>query len=176
MTAAIKGATIPEAIRQFIGFYPITMALVSDSIINVECPQKTTLRYKGRIVDEKGEAAEYANIVLLSPADSSFIAGGVSNKSGYFVIPCNARRVIARVSYVGYKTRQWTTASPDHGTIRLQADQFTLHQIDVTRIRPTISYKGDRTVVDIRHSILGTGNNAESLLDQLPGDNYLTLT
>lgn len=169
VTATIKGATIPEAIRQLIGFYPITMTMVGDSIINVECPLKTTLRYKGRIVDEKGKAAEYANIVLLSPADSSFIAGGVSNESGYFVIPCNARRVIARVSYVGYKTRQWTTASPALGTIRLQADQFTLHQIDVTRIRPTISYKGDRTVVDIRHSILGTGNNAESLLDQLPG-------
>ena len=127
VTADIKGATIPEAIRQLIGFYPISMTMVSDSIINVECSQKTTLRYKGRVIDDKGEPAEYANVVLLSPADSSFLAGGVSNESGYFVIPCNVRRVIAKVTYVGYKTRQWTAASPDLGTIRLQADRFTLH-------------------------------------------------
>ena len=169
VTTSVKGETIPEAIRHLIGFYPISMTTVGDSIINVECSQKTALRYKGRVVDDKGEAAEYANIVLLSPADSSFLAGGVSNESGYFVIPCNARRVIAKVTYVGYKTRLWTAASPDLGTIRLQADTHTLRQVNVTRLRPTITYKGDRTVVDIRHSILGIGNSAESLLDQLPG-------
>ena len=123
VTAAIKGATIPEAIRHLIGFYPISMTMVGDSIINVECSQKTVLRYKGRVIDEKGEPAEYANVVLLSPTDSSFLAGGVSNESGYFVIPCNARRVIAKVTYVGYKSKLWTAASPDLGTIRLQADR-----------------------------------------------------
>ena len=169
VTAAIKGATIPDAIRHLIGFYPISMTMVGDSIINVECSQKTTLRYKGRVIDDKGEPAEYANVVLLSPADSSFLAGGVSNESGYFVIPCNVRRVIAKVTYVGYKSKLWTAASPDLGTIRLQADRYTLSQVNVTRMRPTVTYKGDRTVVDIRHSILGIGNSAESLLDQLPG-------
>jgi hypothetical protein len=78
------------------------------------------------VVDDKGEPAEYANVVLLSPTDSSFLAGGVSNESGYFVIPCNARRVIAKVTYVGYKSKLWTAASPDLGTIRLQADRYTL--------------------------------------------------
>ena len=91
VTASIKGETIPDAIRHLIGFYPISMTMVGDSIINVECSQKTVLRYKGRVVDDKGEPAEYANVVLLSPTDSSFLAGGVSNESGYFVIPCNAQ-------------------------------------------------------------------------------------
>ena len=44
VTAAIKGATIPDAIRHLIGFYPISMTMVGDSIINVECSQKTVLR------------------------------------------------------------------------------------------------------------------------------------
>ena len=34
---------------QLIGFYPIRMTQVEDNIM-VECTQKTTLRYKGRIV------------------------------------------------------------------------------------------------------------------------------
>lgn len=168
VTAAVKGATIPEAIRQLIGFNPITMTMVGDSIINVECSQKTTLRYKGRIVDEKGEAAEYANIVLLSPADSSFIADGVSNESGYFVIPCNARRVIARVSYVGYKTQQWTAVSPDLGTIRLQADRFTLHGVTVKTQRPQYRAAKGGMTIDVEHSVLSKMGTAIDVLGQLP--------
>ena len=168
VTADIKGATIPEAIRQLIGFYPITMTMVSDSIINVECSQKSTLRYKGRIVDEKGEAAEYANIVLLSTADSSFIAGGVSNESGYFVIPCNARHVIARVSYVGYKTRQWTAASSDLGTIRLQADRYTLKGVTVKTQRPQYRAAKGGMTIDVEHSVLSKMGTAVDVLGQLP--------
>ena len=168
VTADIKGATIPEAIRQLIGFYPITMTMVSDSIINVECSQKSTLRYKGRIVDEKGEAAEYANIVLLSTADSSFIAGGVSNESGYFVIPCNVRHVIVRVSYVGYKTRQWTAASSDLGTIRLQADRFTLHGVTVKTQRPQYRAAKGGMNIDVEHSVLSKMGTAIDVLGQLP--------
>lgn len=55
VTASIRGETIPEAIRHLIGFYSISMTMVGDSIINVECSQKTVLRYKGRVVDDKGE-------------------------------------------------------------------------------------------------------------------------
>ena len=108
-------------------------------------------------------------MVLLSPVDSTFLAGGVSNESGYFVIPCDAGSVIVRVSYAGYKTILQSSASPDLGTIRLYPAAHALREVRVTGMRPAITYKDDRTVVDIGHSILGTGNNAESLLDQLPG-------
>lgn len=67
-------------------FQNVTMP--NDSTISVECLQKTRRRYKGRVVDEHGQPAEFANIALLSPADSAVIAGGVSNADGYFVIPC----------------------------------------------------------------------------------------
>ena len=80
VTASVKGASIPEAIRHLIGFYPISMTMVGDSIINVECSQKTALRYKGRVIDEKGEPAEYANVVLLSPPTLRSLPGGVSNE------------------------------------------------------------------------------------------------
>ena len=55
VTTAIRGETVHEAIRHIIGFYPISMTMVGDSIINVECVQKEALRYKGRVVDDKGE-------------------------------------------------------------------------------------------------------------------------
>ena len=109
VTKSIRNQSVPDAIMQLIGFYPIRMTQVEDNIM-VECTQKTTLRYKGRIIDESGNAAEYANITLLSPIDSTIVGHGVSNENGSFVIPCNSRKVLARITYVGYKTSTVYTA------------------------------------------------------------------
>ena len=93
-----------------IGFYPIRMTVEpgianpSQQEIIVECPQKTALRYKGTVIDEQGQPVAYANIALLSPQDSTLITGGVSNESGFFVIPCEQKPVLARISFVGPRT------------------------------------------------------------------------
>ena len=104
VTANVKDMTVPQTIRQLIGFYPIQATIVNDSVISVECTQDGKWRYKGRIVDEKGNPFEFANITLRSLQDSSIIAYGVSNGNGFFVIPCNNTKVIVRISYVGYQT------------------------------------------------------------------------
>ena len=82
ITTSIRRKSVPDAIRQMIGFYPIRMT-VEDREIVVECPQKAASRYKGTVIDEQGKPIAYANIALLSPQDSTLITGGVSNESGY---------------------------------------------------------------------------------------------
>ena len=103
ITTSVHRKSVPDAIRQMIGFYPIRMSVDGQEII-VECLQKTATRYKGNIVDEHGQPVAYANIAILSPQDSTLITGGVSNENGLFVIPCEQHPVLARISYVGYKT------------------------------------------------------------------------
>lgn len=88
VTTTVRNSTVKEAIAQLIGFYPIRLAEGEEGKLYVECTQKTPLRYKGRIIDENGQPLEYANVALLSPIDSSYITGGVSNASGCFFIPC----------------------------------------------------------------------------------------
>ena len=78
VTANVKGMTVPQTIRQLIGFYPIQATIVNDSVISVECSQDGKWRYKGRVVDGKGRPFEFANITLRSLQDSSIIAKGVS--------------------------------------------------------------------------------------------------
>ena len=63
ITTSIHRKSVPDAIRQMIGFYPIRMT-VDDKEIIVECPQKTAPRYKGTIIDEQGQPIAYANIAL----------------------------------------------------------------------------------------------------------------
>ncbi len=77
ITTSVRRKTVPDAIQQMIGFYPIHMT-VEDKEIIVECPQKNVPRYKGVIIDEKGLPVAYANIALLSPQDSTLLTGGIS--------------------------------------------------------------------------------------------------
>ena len=41
VTTSVSNKTIPDAIRQIIGFYPVRMTIVGDSDIYVECTHKT---------------------------------------------------------------------------------------------------------------------------------------
>ena len=168
ITADIKNATVPDAIRQMIGFYPITMAFPTDSIIMVECSKKTDYRFKGRIVDENGQPAEFANITLLSPSDSSTIGVGVSNVSGYFVIPCQAKKVIARISYVGYKTIQRVYTNPQMGVIRLSQDRYTLNGVVVKGHKSILHAESDRLQYIVASDAFAKGLNGAELLSRVP--------
>ena len=101
VTTTVSRKTLPDAITQMIGFYPIRM-IVDDSNpeekkIFVECTHKTDRHLTGTIIDEQGQPVAYANVAILNPADSTLLSGGVSNESGYFAIPYEQPTVIARI-------------------------------------------------------------------------------
>ena len=134
ITLSIKRQTVPDAIRQMIGFYPITITEQANNIF-VECISKGRKRFKGCLVDETGHPMEYANVMLLSATDSTFLAGGVTNASGVFVIPYDADRFIARFSYVVYKTLTRIFLTPNAGTVTLHPDRFTVKTVNGKRLR-----------------------------------------
>ena len=165
ITTSIRRKSVPDAIRQMIGFYPIRMT-VEDREIVVECPQKAAPRYKGTIIDEQGQPIAYANIALLSPQDSTLITGGVSNESGYFVIPCEQIPVLARISYVGYKTGYAIFETRNVGSITLKLETIKLNGVQV---------KGERIVSSTENGHLVY--NMPMLLQVYPADNvYDALT
>lgn len=86
--ANVRQQSISDAVRQLMGFYPMSMTMPADSIISVECVQKLAFRCKGRILDERGRPLAYANVALLAPVDSACINGGVSNEGGDFIRRC----------------------------------------------------------------------------------------
>ena len=165
ITTSIRRKSVPDAIRQMIGFYPIRMT-VEDREIVVECPQKAASRYKGTVIDEQGLPIAYANIALLSPQDSTLITGGVSNESGHFVIPCEQIPVLARISYVGYKTGYAILDTRNVGRITLKLETIKLNGVQV---------KGERIVSSTENGHLVY--NMPMLLQVYPADNvYDALT
>ncbi|MCI6161140.1 MAG: outer membrane beta-barrel protein [Prevotella sp.] len=169
VTASVRNKRVGDAIQQLIGFYPILMTVGENNDIYVECVQKTERKYIGRLVNRSNSPIEFANVALLNPGDSSFVTGGVTNSDGLFVIPCDVQPVLARLSFVGYRTAYVRLEQSRVGTIRLYEDTQRLKEVKVTTLRPTVTYRGDRYSVHIGNTLLGVGNTAESLLTQLPG-------
>lgn len=167
VTKSIRNMSVPNAIMQLIGFYPIRMTQVENNIM-VECTQKSTLRYKGRIVDERGNAAEYATIALLSPIDSTIVGQGVSNENGYFVIPSNYRKVLARITYIGYKTVNRIFNNTEMGIIRLQPKTMTVKGVVVKGDRPQYKMLPGGMEVAIEHTLLSKMANTFDVLNLLP--------
>ena len=177
ITTSVHRKTVPDAIRQMIGFYPIRMTVEpgianpSQQEIIVECPQKTAPRYKGTVIDKQGQPVAYANIALLSPQDSTLITGGVSNESGFFVIPCEQKPVLARISFVGYKTEFVLFDSRNAGNIRLKPETIMLNGVKVTGDR--IFSKAENGHLTYNMPMLlevYPANDAYEALTRIPGD------
>ena len=163
ITTNVKNKHLPEAIQQMIGFYPIRVTTSTDEDgrkIFVECTHKTDRRLTGTIIDEQGQPIAYANVAILNPADSTLLSGGVSNESGYFAIPYEQYKVLARISYVGYKTIYKICSQPEVGTIRLQPETIRLNGVQV---------KGERIVSSTENGHLVY--NMPMLLQLYPADN-----
>jgi hypothetical protein len=169
ITTNVKNQSVPDAIRQMIGFYPISIAYPTDSIISVECSQKTELRYKGRVIDENGQPVSFANIALLSYQDSTLINGGISNENGDFVIPCDWKKVILRITYVGYKTITKVVNVAALGVIKIQPENFTLKAVTVKGERPQYQAKGSSIITNVAGTVLERLHTSNELLMQIPG-------
>ncbi len=171
ITTTVKNKHLPEAIQQMIGFYPIRVTTSTEEDghkIFVECIQKTETRYKGNIIDEQGQPVAYANVYLLHPSDSSLISGGVSNEAGLFVIPCETTPVLARISFVGYKTVYKHCYSTELGTIRMQPETMTIKGVVVTGERPKVQLQGNSLVMNVEGTVMERMGTAEDVLSRVP--------
>ena len=165
VTKSFSQLSIPEAIQECIGFYPITMKVVGDSLIFVETIQKTGEKLIGRIVDSKKQPVAYANIALLNMTDTTKISSGVSNEDGNFVIPTTEQQLTIRISCIGYSTQILHCAPGNVGVITLS--ETTEHLNEVVVEGNLHSAKLDRDVYLPNQRQRNAANSAISLLDNL---------
>ena len=167
VTTDVKNSSIPEAIQQLIGFYPIRMTMNGKEVY-VECTHKTAQRLTGRLVDEHNLPVAYANIALLAPGDSTIVSGGVSNESGLFVIPIEDTNVLIRISYVGYKTLFLTCETPNMGTLRMHPEVQMLNGVEVRGEMPSMEMRGASLMLNVEGTLLAGIGTAEEVLTRVP--------
>ncbi len=167
VTVNLRNRTVPEAIREVLGFYPMRMT-VSDSLIFVECTQKVPTKVIGHIVNQHNQPVPFANVALLNPSDSSFINGGVTNNGGDFVIPCSQRKVLLRVSFVGFATYYKLINVGNIGTIRMKTEPYTLKSVTVKGMRRVIKNDIDRLQYLVSNDPFSKGMNGIEVMERVP--------
>ena len=165
VTTAVKNKSVPDAIQQMIGFYPISMTVIDGNEIYLECTHKTDKHLTGTIIDEQGQPLAYATIAVLNPADSTLLTGGVSNESGYFVIPTETHRVIVKCSFVGYRTYYRNCEVGDMGTIQMRPAEYIINGVTVegTRIMNYV----DKSIHTFTNEQIEQARNVRDLLEHV---------
>ena len=160
-----KGCSLPEAVREVCGFYPVRVTTKGRDIL-MECIQKDRTKLSGRLVDADRQPVAYANIVLYD--DTLVIGGGVSNEAGDFVIPCGMSQAKVRISCVGFKTIERQMPVADVGTIRMQMDNQFLKNVTVSGRIPVIRNEANRLQYIVANDEYAQGLTAYELLNRVP--------
>ena len=173
----IKRKSVPDAIMQIIGFYPIRIVQRGEKDIYVECTHKTERHLTGSVIDENRQPVPYANVYLLHPSDSTVIGGGVSNEAGVFVIPYDVPTVLVRISYVGYKTIYRLCSNEQMGVVQIKPESQTIKGVVVTGERPKVQLQGNVMVMNVEGTVMERLGTAEDVLSRVPtiskkGDGY----
>ena len=125
--------------------------------------------FTGKVVDEAGLPAPFANVVLLNASDSAFVAGTTTGDDGTFSITGNAEKPIVKVSYLGYKTQMINAEGADLGTIMLEFESTQLGEVVVKGERPEFKLTGEGLKTDVENTLLSKVGTAKAVLQNLPG-------
>lgn len=123
---------------------------------------------KGRVVDERGRAVEYATVVLLR--DSAQVTGTATDAEGRFTLKVPAGDYTLRIQYLGYDplTRQvHVAAESDLGDFVLRSSATQIEGV-VVKAR-IVRRAADRFVVDVANAPAAAGRDGAELLERAPG-------
>ena len=131
----------------------------------------------GRVSDETHQPVSYANVLLLSAADSLLVKGGISGDDGSFAINGISPGIyVLKIMMVGYTdhdsdafTIESVGGTKDFGEMVLHEDVVLMDEVQVVAKKALFEQKIDRMVVNVASSITLSGTNVLDVLERSPG-------
>ena len=123
--------------------------------------------WRGKVVDENGEPVAYANVAVLSKADSTVVCGVITTEDGTFNIVTNETDGIMMVAMLGYKTVY--LAPLDGAVITLSDDTQMLQGAVASAVMPKTKLTGEGLQTNVRGSVLENVGSANDVLAKTPG-------
>jgi len=118
---------------------------------------------------------EYANIVLLSPNDSSLINGTITDENGIFNLSgIKPGKYFIDVRFIGYKNENFDIEITegnkviDLGEIFIKPSALELNDVVVKGERSPVSYQIDKKVIDVDKIQTVMSGNAADVLRNIP--------
>ena len=140
----------------------------------------------GTLLDEAGNPAAFANVLLLQAADSSLTKGSITGENGQFTFEqIKAGRYLVSASSVGYDPVFSEAFDFNGKTLELPEMAFgqagvELDAVTVEATKPFMELRNDKLIINVESSPVAAGSNALELLAKAPGvvidqDNRLSL-
>ncbi|MBR1851335.1 MAG: TonB-dependent receptor [Bacteroidales bacterium] len=130
-------------------------------------------RVEGRLTDQRsGEPVAFANCVLLSPADSHFVAGTATDYNGRFAIDnVEPGQWLLRLSAVGYTTVYHSFVAPTTQPLKfeLESSATLLREFSITETRPIYSADGEKVFYHVSDDPSVQTGSASDALQNAPG-------
>jgi len=127
----------------------------------------------GKVEDVNMNPIPYANVVLFTRQDSSYVAGTVSDENGAFSFDdLTSEGYRIEISFLGYTTITDIIEPNDSGVpfkFTLEENASQLGEIIVEGRRKLIIKKTDRIIVDVENSMRSDYGNAIDVLSVTPG-------
>ncbi|WP_337044972.1 outer membrane beta-barrel family protein [Emticicia sp. 17c] len=161
-----------KKIFSFIVYFLITFVL-SD----VSLAQNTAkLKLKGKIVDaQTSTPLPYASVRLFKIADSTFVAGNITNDTGDFTIDAPTGSYYALIEFIGYKPTKTppialtTSNSPlDLGTLKVATSSSALEEVEVRAEKSSMEMSLDKRVFNVGKDLANAGGTAVDILTNVP--------
>ncbi|MBR4829975.1 MAG: outer membrane beta-barrel protein [Muribaculaceae bacterium] len=143
--------------------------VITQVLVMVAFLMASAATFTGKVVDETGLPAAFANVVLLNASDSAFVTGTVTDANGMFSLAGDAARPVIKVSYLGYKTHLMDGKQSDLGIITLEPEATTLGEVIVKGERPVFKLNPEGLKTDVENTLLSNVGTAKAVLENLPG-------
>lgn len=131
----------------------------------------------GIVTDETHHPLAFANVLLLTPTDSSLVSGVVTGEDGNYTFANVANgKYLLSVTMLGFTDHysevfslEKNGSSKNMGTVLLNANIAQLSEINVVAKKQLFEQKIDRLVVNVEGSITAAGATALEILERSPG-------
>ena len=138
---------------------------------------QTSVTLSGTVKEAKNKAVlPFVNVVLLTPTDSTFVTGAITNEQGLFSIAgVSSGNYLMKVTYIGYQTRIQPVSVGqlseflNVGSIELTEEAAQLSEVIVTARQEAIANAMDKKTFTVADNISQSGGSALEAMKILPG-------
>ena len=156
---------------------PVLLTLLLMFPVLTALSQPTGVTLSGTIREARSKAVlPFVNVTLLTPADSTFVTGAITNEAGLFSIPgISSGSYLLKTTYVGYQTSvrpvQVGQLSEflNVGTLELTEAAAQLAEVIVTARPDAIANTMDKKTFTVADNISQSGGSALEAMKNLPG-------
>ena len=123
----------------------------------------------GKVLDENKKPIPYANVIILSAKDSTFIIGTTTADDGSFNFKEVTLGNILKASFVGYEPFTTVLSNQDNLTIVLKEDAKMMKEVVVKGNAPLHKMTTEGIQTNIENTILSKLGTCEDVLAHVPG-------